>query len=120
MEQTILQLPMHRSQTLGLGRSIGVIYQHPPLLMPVQEEFAGASGHEIRQETLAMPDVKIGKRRRHILEALNICQDLSVDQLQHYLRLSPASIPYLREHLRVLERGNFVEVSAPAKQTFYG
>lgn len=130
MEQTILQLPMQQQspsvQEAGAedGFGIGVIYdlrkqgaQPAPVLLSV--------GSVPPPLPLTAPPamsegVAIGRRRREILKALVACQDLTIDQLQRWLRLSEASIPYLREHLRVLTKGRFVEACAPSKQTLYG
>src|SRR4051812_37751606 len=109
MQQTIVQLPMQMEQTSSLvGPAMEVIYQQPPPLLPVHGGDV-ALVPDFQQEAVAVPGVPIGRRRIEILKALVDCQDLTIDQLQRWLRLSPASQPYLREHLRELATSDYVE-----------
>jgi DNA-binding transcriptional ArsR family regulator len=55
-----------------------------------------------------------------ILKELAICDELTIDQLQRILRLSPTSLPYLRSHLRALKKEGYVETAVPAKQILLG
>jgi DNA-binding transcriptional ArsR family regulator len=116
---TLLEFPMQsEQQPLTAIRNIEVIYSQPTFTPTQRVSLNQQQDYQQKRNVPAV--IQIGKRRRQILEALVECQDLSIDQLQRILRLSPASIPYLREHLRALTQGGYVEIGVPPKQTFYG